>query len=178
MVTHQLQVYCRTGKVGWPENIASDPANIFYNHTLTLLWPTSRSYVFHFIIRSCFVHVQKVSDIFNLIVQEIERSQNVSVDSQKGGCIVSWIQRRCRRCRAFSCHYGYTTADEQNHRVVSIDSIETWVNSDGQSDHSVDIDSCAQATIGTPMPDSGDCTVGLSLCSCLISRFIQRTVLG
>jgi len=110
-----------TGKVGRPENIANDPSNIFYNATETLFWPTSRSYTFHFIIRSCSVHVQKVSDIFNLIVQEIERSQNVSVDSQKGGCIVSWIQCRCRRCRDFSCHYGYTTAGEQNHRVVSID---------------------------------------------------------
>ena len=33
--------------------------------------------------------VQKVSDIFSLIVHEIERSQSMSDDAQKGGCVVS-----------------------------------------------------------------------------------------
>ena len=36
------------------------------------------------------VCVQKVSDVFSLIVEEIERSHNLTADdSQKGGCVVS-----------------------------------------------------------------------------------------
>jgi len=53
--------------------------------------PNARCRVWESLYQTCVLRgcVQKVSDVFTQIVQEIERSQNVSVDSQKGGCVVS-----------------------------------------------------------------------------------------